>query len=224
VTEDLVVQGAELAPTTLFAAAFVAAQAEMPAVEPDSTNPHFGNQFVSLDHLIAKTRPVLNRHGFAVAQMLATSDTGAPVLRTILIHGPSGEQIRADAPLLIAKNDMQALGSAITYARRYAWAAALGIVADADNDGNGAAPTVDMSDPAIPFGDDAAPQLMPPAEKMISTAQRTRLFTIACNNNVDETRLRAIVLEHTGQESTKNIPAGAVYDAVVAQVEAAGAA
>jgi hypothetical protein len=79
---------------------------------------------------------------------------------------------------------------------------------------------VDMSDPAIPFGDHAHPQLMPPEPKMISTAQRTRLFTIAGNNNVDETRLRAIVLEATGQESTKNIPAGAVYDAVVAQVEA----
>jgi hypothetical protein len=85
------------------------------------------------------------------------------------------------------------------------------------------APPVDMSDPDIPFGDDAAPQLMPPQPKMISTAQRTRLFTIAGNNNVDETALRAIVLEATGQESTKNIPAGAVYDAVVAQVEAVGA-
>jgi hypothetical protein len=83
-------------------------------------------------------------------------------------------------------------------------------------------PTVDMSDPDIPFGDDAAPQLMPPEPKMISTAQRTRLFTIAGNAGVDETVLRAIVLEATGQDSTKNIPAGAVYNAVVAQVEAAG--
>jgi hypothetical protein len=83
-------------------------------------------------------------------------------------------------------------------------------------------PVVDMSDPDIPFGDDAAPQLMPPEPKMISTAQRTRLFTIAGNAGVDETVLRAIVLEATGQDSTKNIPAGAVYNAVVAQVEAAG--
>jgi hypothetical protein len=95
-------------------------------------------------------------------------------------------------------------------------------------------PTVDMSDPAIPFGDAAFPEHQPPTKdvdvdcnafpepKMITTAQRTRLFTIAGNHNVDETRLRAIVLEHTGQESTKNIPAGAVYNAIVAQVEAAG--
>jgi hypothetical protein len=80
-------------------------------------------------------------------------------------------------------------------------------------------PTVDMSDPDIPFGDALVPEHQPP---MISTAQRTRLFTIAGNAGVDETRLRAIVLEATGQESTKNIPAGVVYDAVVAQVEAAG--
>ena len=37
-------------------------------------------------------------------------------------------------PLILAKQDMQALGSAITYARRYAWAAALGIAADEDDD------------------------------------------------------------------------------------------
>jgi hypothetical protein len=82
-------------------------------------------------------------------------------------------------------------------------------------------PTVDMSDPDIPFGDDAGPQNMPPEPKMISTAQRTRLFTIAGNAGVDEQTLRAIVLEHTGQESTKNIPAGAVYDAIVEAVESA---
>jgi hypothetical protein len=83
-------------------------------------------------------------------------------------------------------------------------------------------PTVDMSDPDIPFGDDAGPQNMPPEPKLISAAQRTRLFTIAGNAGVDETVLRAIVLEATGQESTKTIPAGAVYDRIVAQVEAAG--
>ena len=118
------------------AAALVAAQAEMPAVEPDQVNPHFKTRFVSLDHLIAKTRPVLNRHGLALVQLPATSDLGLPVLRTTLIHGPTGEQVSADTPLILQKQDMQAFGAAITYARRYAWAAALGIASDEDNDGN----------------------------------------------------------------------------------------
>jgi hypothetical protein len=82
----------------------------MPAVEPDAVNPHFKTKFVSLDHLIAKTRPVLNRHQLALVQLPATNDAGLPVLRTILIHGPSGEQVSADAPLMLGKNDMQGLG------------------------------------------------------------------------------------------------------------------
>lgn len=125
------------------AAALVAAQADMPAVEPDAVNPHFKTKFVSLDHLIAKTRPVLNRHHLALIQLPATNDAGLPVLRTILIHGPSGEQVSADAPLMLGKNDMQGLGAAITYARRYAWAAALGIATEEDDDGESAAKTAE---------------------------------------------------------------------------------
>ena len=56
------------------AAALVAAQAEMPKVEADAVNPHFKSRFVSLDHLIAKTRPVLNKHGLAIMQAPNTHD------------------------------------------------------------------------------------------------------------------------------------------------------
>lgn len=122
------------------AQALVAAQAEMKAVEPDAVNPHYKTKFVSLDNLIAKTRPVLNKHGLAIVQLPATNDHGLPVLRTILIHGPTGDRIMADSPLILGRNDMQGLGAAITYARRYAWAAALGIASEEDDDGNSAVP------------------------------------------------------------------------------------
>ena len=119
------------------AAALVAAQQEMPAVEKDATNPHFGSRFVSLDHLIAKTKPVLNKHGLAIAQFPSESD-GAPALTTMLIHSESGDQIAYTLPLVLAKQDMQGLGGALTYARRYAWAAVLGICDESDDDGNAA--------------------------------------------------------------------------------------
>jgi hypothetical protein len=47
------------------------------------------------------------------------------------------------------------------------------------------------------------------------------LFTIASKAGVDEETLRAIVLELTGQESTKLIPAGVVYDSVVTAIQGA---
>lgn len=123
-----------------FAEAFVAAQAEMPAVERDQTNPHFKSKFASLGHMLAKTRPVLNRHGLAVIQAPVLDGEGRFVLRTILKH-TSGEALEFDAPLSPTKDDPQGQGSAITYMRRYALGSALAIADQEDDDGNGASAT-----------------------------------------------------------------------------------
>jgi hypothetical protein len=118
------------------AEALVAAQKEMPAVGRDSTNPHFKSKFTSLDNLLAKVRPVLNRHGIAVVQMPSQDDGGKPTLVTLLIH-TSGEGMESTMPLLLAKSDPQGLGSALTYSKRYALAATLAIADQEDDDGNG---------------------------------------------------------------------------------------
>lgn len=135
---------AETAPTVggttehaTLAEALLAAQKEMPAVEPDAVNPHFGSSFVSLGRLISKVRPVLNRHGIAVVQMPAQDEAGKPTLITRLVH-TSGEDMESTMPLMLGKPDPQALGSALTYAKRYALAAALAIADQDDDDGNSA--------------------------------------------------------------------------------------
>jgi hypothetical protein len=81
-------------------------------------------------------------------------------------------------------------------------------------------PTVDMSDPGIPFGDAPVPEHQPP--RYISEKQRTRLWTLAEKAGVDEPALRLIVQAQTGQESTKKIKAGREYDAVVAALGSSG--
>lgn len=125
------------APTShsTLAEALIGAQSEMPAVTPDGSNPHFNSKFVTLGKLIANVRPVLNRHGVAVVQMPGADEQGKPVLTTHLLHA-SGESMAATMPLLLAKNDPQALGSALTYAKRYALSAALGISDQEDDDGH----------------------------------------------------------------------------------------
>jgi len=129
-----VVSAATIDADSALTAALVRAQAKMPAVEKDAINPHFRSKFTSLDHLIARTRPVLNEEGLAIVQFPAVSDIGQPVLRTVIVHEQGG-QMSADAPLFLPKQDMQALGSAISYARRYAWASACGIASETDDDG-----------------------------------------------------------------------------------------
>lgn len=116
--------------------ALLAAQEEMPPVEPDKTNPHFKSKFVSLGYLLSKVRPVLNRHGLVLSQSPALED-GKFVLRTKIMH-ISGESMSDSAPLSPAKDDPQGQGSAITYMRRYALGAALAIADQEDDDGNAA--------------------------------------------------------------------------------------
>lgn len=133
--------------TPNLAAALVAAQKDMPKVEADSVNPHFKSKFVSLDHLIAKTRPVLNKHGLAIVQQPAGT-IEQPALVTTIYH-VSGEHALQVMPLLVEGNNMQKLGAAITYARRFAWAALLGISEQEDDDGNAAsAPSKPAARPA----------------------------------------------------------------------------
>jgi hypothetical protein len=122
------------------ASALVEAQSKMPAVGKDSENPHFRSRFTSLDSLIAATRPVLNAAGIAITQFPGVNDAGQPVLRTTLTHGPTAQEISFEMPLFPDKPGMQAYGAAITYGRRYAWAAAIGIASEEDTDGNAPGP------------------------------------------------------------------------------------
>lgn len=119
------------------AEAVVAVQSELPAIEPDQTNPHFKSKFVSLGALISKVRPILNEHGIAVSQKPCLDGEGRFVLRTTFTH-TSGETDQFDSPLSPEKNTPQAQGSAITYMRRYSLAAALAIVDQEDDDGTAA--------------------------------------------------------------------------------------
>lgn len=112
------------------AEALVAAQQEMPVVEKTAKAVY--GKYATLDDLIAKTRPVLNKHGLSIQQFPSVGEHG-PVLTTIIRH-VSGQFEQGETPLILQKQDMQGLGSAITYARRYAWSSALGIASEQDDD------------------------------------------------------------------------------------------
>jgi hypothetical protein len=90
-----------------------------------------------LDKLIEATRPILNKHGLTITQWptyIARGDEAAiPGLQTQVAH-TSGEAKAEVMPLYLTDKTMQGLGAAITYARRYAWAAALGIASEEDTD------------------------------------------------------------------------------------------
>lgn len=112
-------------------------QSDAPRLQRDSINPHFRSKFISLNALMEAVLPELNKRGVVLMQLPTVVEYG-PALRTVLTHAESGESVEDVMPLQAAKDDPQGQGSALTYARRYALMAALGLVADEDDDGNAA--------------------------------------------------------------------------------------
>ena len=107
------------------------AQGQMQSARRTSENPYFKSRYADLAQLIDVARKPLADNGLAVAQ-LVVPDSGCAEVQTILMH-ESGEWIASSIRLQPAKPDPQSMGSAITYARRYAYAAILGIASE-DND------------------------------------------------------------------------------------------
>lgn len=116
------------------AKALALAQREIKPALQDSTNPHFRSKYASLTAIYNACREPLAKNGLSVIQGVVEHE-GSTILETMLMH-ESGEYISAGTRLIIDKGTMQGLGSAITYARRYALATMVGVVADDDDDGN----------------------------------------------------------------------------------------
>ena len=112
------------------------AQGELKNPGLDSVNPHFRNKYASLPSILSGIRPVLAKHGLCITQHLAGANGGISCT-TILLH-TSGQFIESTLTLPAQKADAQGLGSASTYARRYAIQAVLGISGDDDDDGEAA--------------------------------------------------------------------------------------
>ena len=118
--------------------ALVKCQSQIKTALKDSKNPHFKSTYADLTSVMLACKDALAANDLAVLQLSRIHESGAPVLVTRIIH-TSGEHIEGEFPLVCKDpNDPQKLGSAVTYARRYALSAALGITAD-DDDGQAAA-------------------------------------------------------------------------------------
>lgn len=142
------------------AKALNAAQAEFNDAITDSTNPHFNSSYAGLDSVRAATKDGLAKNGLSLMQHPITIDQKL-CLTTILLH-TSGQYFRSTFQLNVEKPTMQGMKSAVTYARRTAWIAILGL-AETDDDGNEAEkhpvaddfPSIDRAPHADTLGDSA---------------------------------------------------------------------
>jgi hypothetical protein len=114
------------------AKALAAAQMEMGKALKQSQNPAFRSKYADLGNVMDACMPSLNKHGIAVVQTMRDES-----VVTMFIH-ESGDILECPVPLILGKRDMQGLGSAVTYARRYGLMSLAGIAPE-DDDGNAAA-------------------------------------------------------------------------------------
>jgi len=118
------------------AAAMAKAQMYIQNAHKDTKNPFFKSTYADLASVWDACRLPLSENGIAVFQMPTTTAEGAVAVTTRLAHS-SGQWIEETMACRPAKGDAQAMGSVVTYLRRYMLAAAAG-VAPADDDGNAA--------------------------------------------------------------------------------------
>ncbi len=111
-------------------------QSDVGAVHKDATNPFHKSKYATLlSYINASTEPMA-KHGLSIVQggTRGCTELSCNELATRLMH-VSGEWIEVYTPMVWDKPTMQNVGSALSYARRYGWAAVLGLTAS-DDDGN----------------------------------------------------------------------------------------
>lgn len=111
------------------------AQGQIGNAVKDAANPFFKSKYADLASVREAIREPMAANGLAVVQLPTVTERGT-YLCTTLAHS-SGQWMRSFYPIKPVKDDPQGMGSAITYARRYALSAITG-VAPEDDDGNAA--------------------------------------------------------------------------------------
>lgn len=123
----------ETSPTIgAIASALIKFHKEVGIVKKSETNPFFKSKYANLSAIITVIDEPLEKAGLAYTQF----PTGQNELTTLLMHAESGEWIKGAFTMTPTKNDPQGQGSVITYQRRYALGAILGLNIDEDDDGN----------------------------------------------------------------------------------------
>ncbi len=109
-------------------------QQEVPVIHKATSG--YNYTYTNLTDILKVINPLLKKNGLGFTQLVGDGN-----VRTIIFHVKSGESIETTTTIPHAQlnkmNAFQVLGSAITYIRRYALSAALGLVTDKDIDACG---------------------------------------------------------------------------------------
>jgi hypothetical protein len=181
------------------ASALAQAQAQMEFAKKDSTNPHFKSKYADLASVIDAVRKPLASNGLSYVQY-AESQGNDQYLVTQLMHS-SGEWLSSRLKLILSKQDMQALGASLTYARRFGLSAMVGIAQD-DDDGETAVGRPAQTQPVstTPQKTQGVATESKPTEK-----QMNRLYAIAKSKQAKGDDITAYMVHHFKETDENNL-------------------
>ena len=143
----------------------------------------YSYRYADLDSIIASVRPILAKHGLLVTQGISQDERNCCI--TSIGH-ESGQTLLSSCPILLDPTDMQKLGGAITYAKRYGLSLALGISTDDDLDANDLKNEVcdikSLSNEKDKY-ETKPPASYTPNKYPLSEKQVKRLYAIASNSS-----------------------------------------
>ena len=187
-----------------FAKAFIAAQRATDAIARASTNPVFQYKYADLATVVEAVVPALNACGIGVIQCPALEGELIHV-ETMLLH-ESGASVTSILSLRPSQLDPQGVGSAITYARRYALLAMTGA---APQDDDAAEACLRPPSPQTAKGTRPRPNPL----GVISKEQMAELSALMAEREVGETK----ILKWLDISDLASLPANRFADAIVAQ-------
>lgn len=160
--------------------ALVKAQADADNATKNAQNPHLKNKYANLEAVLEVGKPILAARGLAVITLPAGMDGDSCKFVTQLVCNSDPTVISQEFAFPLSKADPQGVGSALTYARRYAMAAWLNITQE-DDDGEAASARKKAGKaPAAQADDLAGPRVIKAFEEAQDAAafkQATVMFT-----------------------------------------------
>lgn len=165
------------------AEALALAQAEIESASKDRINPHFKSAYATLASVWDACRAPLTKNGISVVQS-PKADGAMVTLTTVLLH-KSGQWFRDVLSIRAVNDTPQSIGSAVTYARRYALSAMAGVAPEDDdgNAGNGRDAAPQQNGNSRPAPDKEAQRLKKlraDLNKTLQGCKNTQAFNLAC--------------------------------------------
>jgi len=190
------------------AKALAIAQGKIEGAKKDSENPFFKSSYADLASIWEACRKPLSDNGLSVVQTTSNNEDYSIVVETTLLHS-SGEWITGELGLKAVKEDPQGLGSAITYARRYALAAMVGVAPD-DDDGESATDRKPVQKPVQksvqkPVSGPVQSTPAPPKVELITDPQRRKIFASGHQMGYKDEDIKAMMINRFKVEHSKEL-------------------